>query len=154
RACWLARKLKARRTTFDRQIGMAAVFSGPCDPVTLVEAAENGWGYSAPLPGGEQVGGYLTEAGMATPSHYDRLLSETRYIRERVHGSQYATCVRTFMADSYRVHLPEVVGVCLHAGAAALGLDPLSSDGISFALRSGCDAGRALAAHLAGDHGA
>jgi flavin-dependent dehydrogenase len=55
------------------------------------------------------------------------------------------------MADTYRVRCDSTQAGWVGAGAAAIGLDPLSSNGICFALRSGLDAARAVAAHLEGN---
>jgi flavin-dependent dehydrogenase len=159
RASWLARRLGAGRVSYDRQIGFAALCPGPggLEPVTLVEAAENGWWYSAPLPQGDLVVVYLTDAdlvhpgGANTASRWTSLLAETCYTRARVACAGPPGTTRAFMADTYRTALAPGPALHLSAGAAAVGLDPLSSNGICFALGSGRDAARALAAHLAGD---
>jgi flavin-dependent dehydrogenase len=51
RASWLSRRLGARRVHHDRLIATVAFLDGGhCDSTTLIEAAADGWWYSAPLP--------------------------------------------------------------------------------------------------------
>jgi len=161
RSLSLGRKLGARRVVFDKLIGIAQLFStnastAPPEPVTLVEAAEDGWWYSAPLPGSSLIVVYLTDADLHRRSFEEpvagwaRMLEATCHTQRRTDGLVRRGRLRTIMADTYRVRFSTDSAGWLNAGAAAIGLDPLSSDGICFALRSGRDAARAAAAHLDG----
>lgn len=147
----------APRVPYDRLLGVAQRYAveGEPQPITMVEAAENGWWYSAPLPGGALIAVYLTDADLHPPtgrdgaSRWEKLLRSTRQTRERVAGLTPDGEPQTVMADTYRVTCAGDDG-WINTGAAAAGVDPLSSDGICFALRSGCDAARAVTGgHLA-----
>ena len=71
RAARLARLLGRQRTRYDQLVGMAAYLEPDPpenrqadDSRTLVEAAEEGWWYSAPLPGGRLIVAYMTDADL------------------------------------------------------------------------------------------
>jgi 2-polyprenyl-6-methoxyphenol hydroxylase-like FAD-dependent oxidoreductase len=161
RACRLGRSLGGTRVAYDRQIALAArlVLSAP-DPfsgITLVEAIPEGWCYSTPLPDGALCVVVLSDSDllrmwrMRPADVWMRLSGQARYTQERMQpchqSGQFE--LETVMADTYRVRVPGGAA-CAQAGAAALGLDPLSSSGICYALQSGRDAALALEAHLEG----
>lgn len=159
RAAWLSRRQGVKRERFDRLVGYVTLFyprPEDLDRTTLVESAPEGWWYTAVVPGGARVVAYLTDAGTptgrqaASAGGFLGLLSETRYVRERVCGS-----VLTHGPDASAAHtarLDRCVGDgWLAVGDAALSFDPLSSQGLFHALATGLDASHALDAALAGD---
>src|SRR5207302_8692448 len=66
RASRLARALGARRTRYDRLVGITATLrptgTGISDSFTLVESAPGGWWYSAPVPGGSLPVAFMTDS--------------------------------------------------------------------------------------------
>ena len=97
---------------------------------------------------------FLTDSDLWPTEIWQDLLARTTLTRLRVNGLPPPSCTHIYMADTYRVLLRPGQGVCLNAGAAAIGLDPLSSGGICFALRSGRDAALALCKHFGGESNA
>jgi flavin-dependent dehydrogenase len=163
RASWLAQRLGARRIVWDRLVGVVGLFNAvdhaaDRDPRMLLEAAKNGWWYSAPLPGARLAVAYMTDFDLLaeTPRKLDSFwgsrLEETSHTRRRVGSSARQGDLRTVSANSYRMN--HTVGEnWLTAGDAAIAWDPLSSQGISKALESGAAAGHAVAEALAGRPG-
>lgn len=161
RRCWLARKLGGHRRIYDQQIAIAARVSlkgkDAFPGITLVEAVPEGWWYSSPLPGQEIAVAFLSDwdllqAWNEKPAAvWERLLRRTQFTQDRLAGEAVPKAgeVQVSMADTYRVHLPFDCG-CVQVGAAALGVDPLSSSGICFALQSGRDGAQALCTYLDG----
>lgn len=148
----------ARRATYDRLVAVARLFRGGevPEPVTFVEAVQSGWWYAAPLPDGALMVVYLTDADLDPPAGSDAAtrfmdgLAATRHLVRRTAGLAPCGAPRVVMADTYRVLCP-ADGNWINAGAAAIGIDPLSSDGICFALGSGRAAALTAVAHLAGN---
>src|SRR5438045_2959415 len=67
RSSVFARRVGAKRIALDRLAGVAGYFSSsdvslPVEPVLLVEAVENGWWYTAPLPAGKLIAAFMTDA--------------------------------------------------------------------------------------------
>lgn len=61
-----ARRCGARFVEADRLVGLARFFTGgDADPRTLVEAFEDGWWYTAGLPGGDRITACMTDADLA-----------------------------------------------------------------------------------------
>lgn len=128
------------------------------DSRTLVEAAPDGWWYTALLPSRERVVAYFTDADLfaaqdpRAAESYLALLERTTHVRAYTTASGYRlqTAPRGAAAHSARLDRFNGEG-WLAVGDAALAFDPLSSQGILNALFTGMDAGLALDAQLAGD---
>ena len=125
---------------------------------TLVEAAPDGWWYTALVPGGRRVFIYLTDADLA-PRGITRGASVFRSLLD-----QTACIGPYFRAYGYRLQRPPKAGSArtarldraagdgwAAAGDAAMALDPLSSRGILTALWTGTRCGEAVDACLGGD---
>jgi flavin-dependent dehydrogenase len=157
---FIARKKNIERFSYDKLIGMVAFF--PLEknktwqqeiPVsgrfTLIEAAENGWWYSAELPGSQMVIAYMTDVdlyphspGRALP-YWQEQLSKTGYTAERADLNTPNEIPRTLSAFSSR--LKNFGGSnWLAIGDAAMSFDPLSSQGICKALNSGINAAQQI----------
>lgn len=161
----LARRQGARLCQDDHLIAFFALFS-PSDKAaaqdedsrTLIEAAPDGWWYTALLPSKLRVVVYLTDADTVSPralcekESYLSLLDRTEHIRARLaaHGYRMESAPRGAAAHSARLASFDGEG-WLAVGDAALSFDPLSSQGMLTALFTGMEAGDALDAHLAGD---
>ncbi len=161
RACVAARWLGARRIFYDRLVGLLGFFSARSagtkdDCQTLVEATENGWWYSARLPGSRLVVAYMTDADLLPKGS----IPVSEYWQDRLERapntrSRTSCCVpemglRSVAANSYRMD-PVTGKNWLVAGDAAIAFDPLSSQGIYRALKSGLLAARAIENCLQGD---
>ncbi|MER6784291.1 tryptophan 7-halogenase [Streptomyces sp. NPDC000658] len=158
----LATALGARRRMLDRLVALHLTL-GPCcpptpDTATLVEAAPDGWWYTAPLPGGGRLLVWYTDADLpgaapaAAPEPFRTRLAGSLHTAARTaphpfpadavprRASAHTTCLDAVHGDGWIV-----------AGDAAIAFDPLSSQGILTALYTGMRAAEAVHAHLAGD---
>jgi flavin-dependent dehydrogenase len=162
RATSFARRQGARKSRIDRLIAATAFLTSQepstCEGVTLIEAVEDGWWYSAPLPDGRLAAAFFTDADLPsvrttqTVDGWMSLLSECRPTRERVaeHGYQLTGPPRIVRAGSGV--LDRITGDgWLAVGDAAATFDPLSSHGIGAALDGGLRAASVIQAHLSGD---
>jgi flavin-dependent dehydrogenase len=149
RSAGLARRLGARRRSTDRLIGVARGFAGgSCEPFTLVEAADEGWWYSAPRPGRHLVALFLTDGDSAAREArgdevWARCLASAPLTRARLDRAGTGGPARAYLAgpavldwDPGQPFLP--------VGDAALSFDPIAADGLCFALRSGLEAAEVL----------
>lgn len=156
----LVRKLGGRVRSLDRLVGVAAYLeAGPDAPpfgeVVLLEAVQDGWWYSAPLPGGKAVAAFMTDRRLTPrdiPGWCDRLTA-TSHTRRRLQGHDRPDNLIVRPADIRFTEPPEARRF-LAVGDAATAFDPLSSQGILKALRSGLAAASAIAAHRAGNRAA
>jgi flavin-dependent dehydrogenase len=145
----------ARRVVVDRLAGFVRFFRQPGGggvPHTLIEAFADGWWYTAPLPDGRRVMACMTDTDIARELGVDEddawraLLDET------------GPCVRRALGDAVQDGAPIVRAArsrrldaaagedWIAVGDAASAFDPLSSQGMLKALRSGI-----YAAYAAGD---
>jgi flavin-dependent dehydrogenase len=145
----------ARRVMMDRLAGFVRFFRQPGGggvPHTLVEAFADGWWYTAPLPDGRRVVACMTDTDLARGLRLDDDLAWHALLRRT------APCVARALVDAVpdgaavvraarsRRLRPAAGEDWLAVGDAASTFDPLSSQGIVKALRSGI-----FAAYAAGD---
>jgi flavin-dependent dehydrogenase len=158
RAGRVVRAQGVRRRVFDRLVATVGVIAteylpDAAEPYTLVEATEEGWWYSCPLPDGRLVAGYLTDGDLASRQiarsrrGWGTLLQRSEHTRSRInvslpeldgpliHASARSSCQETVIGEGW-----------LAVGDAAATYDPLSGYGITAALTSGVAAARAIAA--------
>jgi flavin-dependent dehydrogenase len=121
------------------------------DQRTWLEAAENGWWYSAVLPERRLALAYMTDVDLLPPPPRDldgfamRELQRTALTLLRLPCDCQASGFRLVSATSYR--MDRVIGRnWVAVGDAAMGWDPLSGQGISKALEGGLRAADALLA--------
>jgi flavin-dependent dehydrogenase len=162
RTASLARWYQARREHLDRLVGVVGVMAtrdpaGDLDARTIVEAVEDGWWYSAPVPGGRLVVAFMTDGDVVQRRRAGRLDGWSSLLGETVH-----TCARVVRLECRPLALPcvvlangsrlaEVAGpTWLAVGDAALAHDPLSSQGMASALLLGLSAADAIRGHLNG----
>jgi len=148
-------RLGARRVRLDRLVCAAQVFTLPAgSPAgdTFIEAVCDGWWYASPLPGGQRLVACFTDAGNAastglgTSAGWTTALARTDHMRHLATESETGP-IRVVTAASH--HLRPCLGPgWLAVGDAALAVDPLSSGGVTFALRSATTAAQAI---LGGD---
>ncbi len=163
RASVFARRAGAKRNYLDRLAGVAGYFTSretplSIEPVLLVEAVENGWWYTAPLPEGKLIAVFMTDADiiqnqkLTQADQWMTLLGSTLHQSRRVKefGLQWDGAIRVVQAESS--FLDRIAGDgWLAAGDAAAAFDPLSSQGLIAAISSGLDAGQTAADWLHGD---
>jgi flavin-dependent dehydrogenase len=146
----LARRCGARFVDTDRLIGIARCFEGSdADPRTLVEAFADGWWYTAGLPDGRRIVACMTDADLARhmrlsePHQWCQLLAAMPHISAAVRGTR--PCSPIFVRSTASRRLEPAAGDgWLAVGDAASRFDPLSSQGIAKALRSGIFASYAI----------
>ena len=161
----VARRQGTARSADDRLICAYARFrpadTPDPDARTLIEAAADGWWYTAPVPGRGRVVAYLTDADLApprlarSPAAFLALLAGTAAVGPLLAARGYRpdSPLAAASAHSGRLDPPAGPG-WVAVGDAALSLDPLSSQGILSALRTGVGGAEAAHAHLAGDSSA
>jgi flavin-dependent dehydrogenase len=148
----LARRMGACSQSADRLAGFVRFFDGDAgDPGTLVEAFADGWWYTAPLPGGGRVAACMTDSdlaralGVTEPDGWARALDSAPRVRRALGDASPRGDIVVRAARS-RVLAPAAGDAWLAVGDAACAFDPLSSQGMLKALRSGI-----FAAYAAGD---
>jgi flavin-dependent dehydrogenase len=161
RAAALARRCGAQRLALDRQVAVVGLFppsAAPADPSLLVEAAPDGWWYSATLPDGRLAAVLLTDLDLHPPSTFRngrewmRMLAQTRHIRARIAGGACRLDVRPQVVAAGSGRLDRAAGDgWLTVGDAAMTYDPLSGHGLVAALASARDAAAAIDAYAGGD---
>ncbi|MFA0964551.1 NAD(P)/FAD-dependent oxidoreductase [Roseivirga sp. BDSF3-8] len=172
RAIAIARQFGATRQSLCEQMAAVCWFHSPhtdTDRRTLVKSAPTGWYYTALLPRGSQAQGLRVFAFHGLPHHVARLVRDPQAMAEQVNASRmlpYPISTADFVsspsnpgpiatgASFGRLCLPpntsevadqEPLHRWLATGDAALSFDPLSSQGIFFALYSGIRAAEAIA---------
>lgn len=147
RASFIARLAGAERIAIDHLIAQTMFLEprlpDPQQKFTLIEAVENGWWYSAPLPDGRLVAAFMTDGDLEREAWSDAV-ARTHTTRERIEA--YARIDEPQIASANTSRLNSVVGkTWLAVGDAATAFDPLSSQGIITALESALDAATAIA---------
>jgi flavin-dependent dehydrogenase len=163
RACVFARRVGAQRIAMDRLVGAAGYFSfgatsSLMEPMLLLEAVENGWWYTAPLPEGKLIAVFLTDADsiqrekLTQPDQWMAQLASTVEQSQRIQKHGLALDGEVHIVQAESSFLDRVAGDgWLAAGDAAASFDPLSAQGIMSAVNSGFDAAHAASAWLSGD---
>lgn len=156
----IARRFGALRLRYDRLVGISTLLASATpaqDTYTLVEAARDGWWYSALLSDGRLAVAFLSDGDLlerpllaGDPEAWWCRLRQTEATRERVEGNGYAgLSIQVLPAESSRLDRIEGDG-WLALGDAAVAYDPLSSYGVASAMGSGFYAGHAIADLLGG----
>jgi flavin-dependent dehydrogenase len=164
RAATLVRRLGGERIACDRLVGIYGYFKGTsggacAGEFTLIEAVEEGWWYSAPLPGERLAVALMTDADLCARNSLREVSSWTEKLSQSSH-----TLARTcslLLDDVLRVvpaHSSMSNPLCgrdwLAVGDAATALDPLSGDGVLRALGKGIRAAEAILKTWSGDRAA
>jgi flavin-dependent dehydrogenase len=147
----VARFCGGRFIAADRLVGVAGFFDGGGDdPRTLVEAFEDGWWYTAGLPAGRRIAVCMTDADLARhlklnePEEWQRRLAVMPLLGVALRQSKPCASLTIRSAASGRLE-PVAGNDWLAVGDCASRFDPLSSQGIVKALRSGVFASYAIA---------
>lgn len=145
RGAVVGRRVGARRLAFDRLVAVAAGWSGvdvTGEQYLLVEAAAEGWWYTAPLPGDALVGMLMTDAdlcrsgGFAGIASWQGRLRMTCATARRVGDARPRALPRVHPAASHRLRRVGDTRPWLAVGDATLAVDPVSGSGVLRALRT------------------
>jgi flavin-dependent dehydrogenase len=159
----LASRLGAGADVVDRLIG-AVTFSEKSEVAqwALIEAVEEGWWYSVPLPAersgaqGENVAGmvfaYMTDSDLwlETARKWDELFEQAPLTFERAGCKPIPTPSQIVSAASV-VRRPVTGPGWMATGDAALAFDPLSGQGVFKSIETGTRCASAIAAYFDGE---
>ena len=154
RSNWLGRHLGIERVEDDKQVAVVSLLQSDnptASSHSMIEAVSDGWWYVA-TAGCYTVCIFFTDPDLHQRpqlTDYEYLSSkkaQTTFIKHRVPGELYQPVkpIQLTAANSSSLKVFSGDG-WFAAGDAACSMDPLSSHGIAFALRSGIDAGLAAA---------
>jgi flavin-dependent dehydrogenase len=151
RKALLASRLGAQADVTDRLIG-AVTFCKLSEPAqwALIEAVEEGWWYSAPLPDDRVVFAYMTDSDLWNPDIWDKLMEHAPLTFERSGCRQIPPPSLVVSAGSL-VRRPVVGANWIATGDAALAFDPLSGQGVLKSIETGTRCAAAIAGYFAGD---
>lgn len=160
RTAWLARQQGSVREHYDKLIGVAGILRSStrhtADAYTLIEAVEQGWWYSALLPGYRMIGVFMTDADLIPRNYklrlplWQALLHQAPYTGKRFSNLELFTAPKLVSASSSRLTSACGAG-WIAVGDAVAAYDPLSSQGILKAMESGHRAAVAVEQYLAGN---
>ncbi len=151
RNAFIARKLGSQTKVVDRLIGAVALLPRTeNEQWTLIEAVENGWWYSAPLPAARTVFAYMTDSDLWRNSHWVELLQLAPLTWQRAAALEVQPRVRLFSAASV-LRQPVAGPNWIAVGDAALAFDPLTGLGIYKTIETGLRSSAAIARSFAGD---
>lgn len=162
RAAPIARKLGARSQASDKLVCIWVYGRDRRNGgrgFTYVEAVQDGWWYTAPIPGSRRVLAFHTDAdlllGTQSKGKRETLMERTRSVKEL---SELLSSVGFVPEASDRLAIAHsaTLNVCvgegwLAVGDAAISFDPLSSQGLFNALFTGLSGAEAAERHLRRD---
>jgi flavin-dependent dehydrogenase len=162
RSAAVARGFGSRRTSLDRLVCgwlHGTDRTGRQAGLTHIEAEPDGWWYTAPLPGNRRVVAFHTDADLPSatvaasgPDAMLHRVSSRAFFASVLADSGFSPNGEGgFCAAHGSVLAPPVGDSWLAVGDAALGFDPLSSQGLFNALYTGLAAAWAVDRHLSGD---
>ena len=147
----IACRLGARFENLDQLVGIARFFENDNnDARLLIEAFEHGWWYTAGLPDGKRIVSCVTDSDLARrielnkTEEWERRLADVPVVAAVLRECKPCGGLVARSAASRRLD-PVATETWLAAGDAASRFDPLSSQGIFKALRSGVFASYAIA---------
>jgi flavin-dependent dehydrogenase len=147
----IARKLGCGVQAVDRLVGAVAVLPrSDREQWTLIEAVENGWWYSAPLPRDRTVFAYMTDSDLWRNSSWRELLKQAPLTSERATAMEKLPRIHIVSAGSV-LRQPVTGPNWIAAGDAALAFDPLSGLGIYKTIESGLRSSAAIVRCFEGD---
>ena len=148
----LVRKQGGKRANIDHLIGIVLIQEKKMQQnhsnYTLVESVKNGWWYSADIPENKMVVAFMTDADLYKKENcnseffFTQSLSKTKFTKQRCSGS-FPHRIRMYAANSYimtKTHGTNWIAI----GDAAMAFDPLSSQGIYKAIKSGVNAAKII----------
>ena len=151
RKALLASRLGSQADVADRLIG-AVTFCAMSETAqwALIEAVEEGWWYSAPLPGGRMVFAYMTDSDLWNTERWNELIELAPLTFQRA-GSKKIPSPSLVVSAGSLVRRPVVGTNWIATGDAALAFDPLSGQGVTKSIETGTRCAAAIAGYFAGD---
>ena len=159
RSSLLVKNQGGMRKNIDHLIGLVTIQETNCEckqtNFTLIESVKTGWWYSADIPGNKTVVAYMTDADLykkescKKEDFFNRLFSKTKYTKEKSSGSKPGN-IGMHAANSYlmsKTHGKNWIAI----GDAAMAYDPLSSQGIYKAIKSGISSAKLINEHFNGN---
>jgi flavin-dependent dehydrogenase len=151
RKAMLASRLGGKAEVADRLIGAVSFCeNSEVAQWTLIEAVENGWWYSVPLPGSGMVFAYMTDSDLWMERKWDELLPLAPLTFERA-GRRPIPLPSQIVSAASVIRRPVTGRDWMAIGDAAFAYDPLSGQGVFKAIDTGVRCGSAIARHFAGD---
>ena len=146
----LASRLGAKAEVADRLIG-AVSFSEKSEVAqwTLIEAVEDGWWYSVPLPGSGMVFTYMTDSDLWMERKWEELLERAPLTFERAGSKPFPAPFQVVSAASL-IRRPVTGQDWAAIGDAALAFDPLSGQGVFKSIETATRCSSAISKILAG----
>jgi flavin-dependent dehydrogenase len=158
RAAPIARRLGAQTRVDDRLVCTWVYGRDEGDGgrgLTFIEATEDGWWYTAPIPHGRRVLAFHTDADLPAARDRDALVARARAAKELaalLDASGFVAEETAGFTAAHSATLDPCAGRgFLAAGDAALAFDPLSSQGLLNAFFTGLAAAEAADSHLRGE---
>ena len=151
RKALLASRQGSQADVADRLIG-AVTFCKLSEPAqwALIEAVEEGWWYSAPLPDARMVFAYMTDSDLWNADVWDELMGLAPLTFERA-GCRKVPPPSMVVSAGSLVRRPVVGPNWIATGDAALAFDPLSGQGVLKSIETGTRCAAAIARYSAGD---
>lgn len=159
RSHFVSRKLSIPLLRYDSLISVTSLLSidsNPAPTESIIESSRDGWWYSACIPGNKRAISFFTNAKTNYFKEYTQLntfykkINETSFLKNIL---QYPDPDKLSDLNFQYANSEKPACVCgnnwISVGDAAAAFDPLSSQGISTALRMGIKAAGAVTAKLA-----
>jgi len=161
RNSWWARQQGIERLYEAEQLALVAfleVDPGFEDSRTLVETTEQGWWYSATIPGNRMATAFffdpnlLDKASLTSEDQWKVLLKQATQTHQRISEANGQLFTEPKLVAAHSSILEHIQGPgWLAVGDAALTYDPIAAHGITMAMCSARDAAQAIAAALKGN---
>jgi len=154
RKALLASQQGSQAHVADRLIG-AVTFSETSETAqwTLIEAVEDGWWYSAPLPAARMVFAYMTDSDLWKNPLWSDLVKRAPLTFERAGRLPIPPPFQIVSAASV-IRSPVTGANWMSIGDAALAFDPLSGQGVLKSIETGTRSSSAIARYFDGDSSA
>ena len=147
----LASRLGGKADVADRLIGAVSFCeNSEVAQWTLIEAVENGWWYSVPLPGAGMVFAYMTDSDLWMERKWDELLRLAPLTFERA-GCRPIPPPAQIVSAASVVRRPVAGPGWMAIGDAAFALDPLSGQGVFKSIDTGTRCASIIARYFDGD---
>lgn len=162
RNSWWARQQGVERLYEAEQLALVAYLHNQNpfeDSRTLVETVDNGWWYSAAIPGQRMVTAFFFPPGeedkrdWLEPEGWQKLLNQAPHTFNRIQDANGQLLFKPQVVSAHSSVLERLQGHGWMAiGDAALCYDPIAAHGITMAMTSARDATAAIINWFEGDH--
>jgi len=148
---FLQKQLAIKTIKYDTIIAANAYVNDVNFSDTIIEATENGWWYSASIPGSKKIISYYTNSkseylkANRGPQSFLDLFNKTQFVKTKhphLEAANLSTITYRFANSEKSEKITGNNWLC--AGDSAAAFDPISSQGISTAISMGITAGEAI----------